>query len=374
MTGLRLASATVALAGAALVVGQKHLFASPGPGLALVAACALPFLADARWPRLLRPDWPLVTVMLAVAACSGALLAYRPADGDAAVLFLVAVAATVAGMVRSAISIPAGVPVVLMPALVGWIAGSHTPAATAIGIAFAWVAGTAVRVQARTADEVIRLRSAAAEHRIAEERQQLTREFHDLVAHTMSVTMLHMTAVRMSLEYGDPAEALESLDQAQRAGREAMREMRQTVRLLSGSQQASEPMPLPHVRELPDLVAGYVSAGLDVTLDADSDLGAVSGDVGLAAYRIAQESLANVAKHAPGSAARLQVRLSAAELRLTVTNDIVTVASPWPASGAPGHGVDGMTQRAALVGGTFSAGPAGGQWRAEAVLPIGDHR
>lgn len=374
MTGLRLASATVALAGAALVVGQKHLFARPGPGLVLVAACVLPFLAVARWPRLPSPDWPLVTVMLVVATCSGAVLAYRPADGDAAVLFLVAVAATVAGAARLAISIPVGVLVALIPAVVGWIAGSRTPVSAAIGIAFAWAAGSAVRIQARTADEVIKLRSAAVEHQIAEERQLLTREFHDLVAHTMSVTMLHMAAVRMSLEDGDPSEALESLDQAQRAGREAMREMRQTVRLLSGPQPASQPMPLPHVRDLPDLVAEYGSAGLNVTLDADGNLDAVSDDVGLAAYRIAQESLANVAKHAPGSAARIRVRVSAAELRLTVTNDIVTGELPAPTAGWPGHGVDGMTQRAALVGGTFCSGPAERQWSADAVLPIGDHR
>jgi signal transduction histidine kinase len=380
MTGLRLASAMIAVAGAALVVWQKHLITRPGPGLVLVAACFLPFLADARWPRLLRPSWPaqsawpLITVMLVVAACAGALLGYRPAEGDAAVIFLVAVAATIAAAARSATSIAAGVLVVLIPAIVGWLAGSHTPAAALIGIAFAWVAGTAVRVQDRTAEEVNKLRSAAVEHQIAEERQQLAREFHDLVAHTMSVTMLHMTAVRMSLEDGDQREALESLDQAQSAGREAMREMRQTVRLLGSSSSASQPMPLPHVRDVPDLVSGYVTAGLNVTLDTDGDLGAVSGDVGLAAYRIAQESLANVAKHAPESTARLQLRVSAAELRLIIMNDIVTGAVPAPAATGPGHGVDGMAQRAALVGGTLSAGPAGGRWRVEAVLPIGERR
>ena len=380
MTGLRLACAAVAVAGAAVVVAQKHLFTSPGPGLLLVAACVVPFLADARWPRLLRresppgPDWPLVIAMLVVAACAGALLGYRPADGDSAVLILVAVAASLAGAARWAISLPTGIVVALIPVIVGWIAGSHTPAAAAIGIAFAWVAGTAIQAQVRASAEVIKLRSAAAEHQIAEERQQLAREFHDLVAHTLSVTMLHMAAVRIALDDGDPPEALESLDQAQRAGREAMREMRQTVRLLSGSQSAIQPLPLPHVRDLPDLVDEYVSAGLNVTLDADGDLAAISGDVGLAAYRIAQESLANVAKHAPGSAARVQVRVSATELRLTVTNEIVSASGPVVAAGGVGHGVAGMTQRAALVGGTFTAGRFGSQWRAEAVLPIGEHR
>jgi len=380
MTWLRLACAAVAVTAVVLVVVQKHLFASPGPGLLLVAACAVPFLADVRWPRLLRrelpsrPDWPLIIAMLVVAACAGALLGYRPADGDSAVLFLVAVAAGLAGSARWAISLPADIIVMLIPAIAGWIAGSHTPASAAIGIAFAWVAGTAIRAQVRTAAEVIKLRSAAVEHQIAQERQQLAREFHDLVAHTLSVTMLHMAAVRIALDDSDPPEALESLDQAQRAGREAMREMRQTVRLLSGSQPASQPLPLPHVRDVPDLVDEYVSAGLKVTLDADGNLGAVSGDVGLAAYRIAQESLANIAKHAPGSASRVQILVSAAELRLIVTNEIGSATGPLVTAAGLGHGVAGMTQRAALVGGTFSAGSFGSQWRAEAVLPIGEHR
>jgi signal transduction histidine kinase len=223
------------------------------------------------------------------------------------------------------------------------------------------------------AAELVAAQKAAAQHQIAAERQQLAREFHDLVGHTLSVTMLHMNAVRMSLEDGETGEALESLDQAQRAGREAMREMRQTVTLLGSSPSAGPPAVLPHVRDLPELVAGYAAAGLKVELDADTDLTAVPGDVGLAAYRIAQESLTNAAKHAPGSAAHVMVRLGPAQLRLAVTNDIATPThfTPLPSGG---HGIASMTQRATLAGGAFSAGPANGQWQVEAVLPVGDHR
>lgn len=367
---LRLATAVLAVAAAGLVIWQKHLLARPGPGLVLVLGCALPFAADARYPWLLRSRWLGATAMLVVLGSATALLTYRPVDGDAAVFFFIALAARVAAAAPPAFSAPAGALAVALPEVVNLAGESHTPTAAAIGTAFAWVAGTAMRAQARLTAQVVGMQAVAAEHQIAAERQQLTREFHDLVAHTLSVTMLHMTAVRMSLDDREIEEALESLAEAQRTGREAMREMRQTVTLLGSSGPAGPRVALPQARDLPELVAGYASAGLKVELDADGDLNTVSGDTGLAAYRIAQESLANAAKHAPDSPARVEVRVARAELRLAVTNDIVSPAAR-PGSG---HGISGMAQRAALLGGTFSAGPVGRHWRVEATLPLGDHR
>jgi signal transduction histidine kinase len=371
---LRLAMAVLAVASAALVAGQKHLLARPGLGLPLVLACALPFAADACWPRLGRPGWALAAAMAVAAVSATALLAYRPAEGDAAVLFFIALGACVAAAAGPRVSVPVGVLIVALPEVVGHLGGSRTPVVAAIGIAFAWVAGTAVRAQARTAADLVAMQAAAARHQIAAERQQLAREFHDLVGHTLSVTMLHMTAVRMSLEDGETGEALESLDQAQRAGREAMREMRQTVTLLGSPQGDDPPAALPHVRDLPELVAGYAAAGLKVNLDAGGGLTEVPGDVGLAAYRIAQESLTNAARHAPGSAACVQVRATSTELRLMITNDTGRRAPQPVVMPGTGHGIAGMTQRARLAGGALTAGPSNGQWRVEAVLPVGDRR
>jgi signal transduction histidine kinase len=368
---LRLAMAVLAAAAALLVVEQKHLLVRPGPGLVLVLASALPFAVDARWRRRLRLGWPLAVAVLVVSGSATALLFYRPAEGDAAVLFFVALAAWTGGAVGPEASIPVGILMVALPQAVSALGGSYTPVMATIGTGFAWVAGTAVRTQAQTAAELAAAQAAAARNQIAAERQQLAREFHDLVGHTLSVTMLHMTAVRMSLEDGEPGEALESLDQAQRAGREAMREMRQTVTLL-GTAAGGPAAALPHVRDLPELVAAYAAAGLKVDLDADADLAEVPGDVGLAAYRIAQEALTNAAKHAPGSIARVRVRATAAELRLMVTNDIVSPAPPLAVLAGSGHGIAGMAQRARLAGGVCCAGPDGRQWRVEAVLPVGD--
>ena len=369
---LRLAMAVLAVAAAVLVAGQKHLVTQPGPGLALLLASALPFVVDVRWPRLLRPGWPLATALLVVAGSATGLLFYRAADGYGAVLFFIVLAARTGGAAGPEVSVPAGGVIVALPLAAGALGGSRIPVMAAIGVGFAWVAGTAVRAQARTAAELVTAQAAATRHEIAAERQQLAREFHDLVGHTLSVTMLHMSAVRLSLEDGETGEAMESLDQAQRAGREAMREMRQTVTLLGSAPGNGPPAALPHVRDLPELVAGYVAAGLKVDLDVDADLTAVAGDVGLAAYRIAQESLNNAARHAPGSTARVRVRSAPAELQLTVTNDITSPASALPSSPGGGHGIAGMTQRARLAGGAFQAGPDGGQWRVEAVLPLRD--
>jgi signal transduction histidine kinase len=369
---LRLAMAVLAVAASALVIAQKQLLAPPGPGLTLVAACALPFAADARWPGLLRQGWRLAAGLGLVAASATALLFYRPADGDAAVLFFIALAARAGGAAGPRASAPAGLVIAALPLVAGRLGGSYTPVMASIGAGFAWAAGSAVWAQARTAAKLARAQADITQHQIAAERQQLAREFHDLVGHTLSVTMLHMSAVRVSLDDGEPGEALESLDQAQRAGREAMREMRQTVALLGSPPSGGLPASLPHVRDLPELVAGYAAAGLKVHLDADADLALVPGDIGLAAYRIAQESLTNAAKHAPGSPACVQVRATPAELRLIITNDIGSPDSglvPLPGSG---HGIASMIQRARLAGGACSAGPRGRQWRVEAVLPVGD--
>ena len=372
MTGLRVAVATLAVAAAALVIWQKHLLAQPGPGLVLALAGAVPFVLEARWPRLLRPGWPAVSAMLVVAGCGTALLAYRPAEGDTAVLFLIALAAWAAAATGPWVSVPIGLLVVAGPVAMNLAGESRTPVAAVIGTAFAWVAGSAVRGQARAAAKLVAMQADAARHQIAEERQQLAREFHDLVAHTLSVTMLHMTAVRMSLEDGEGGEALEALAEAQRAGREAMREMRQTVTLLGSSPPGAPPAALPHIRDLADLVAGYAAAGLTVDLDTGGDLASVPGDVGLAAYRIVQESLTNAAKHAPGSAAAVKVRLDRDQLRLVITNHLSPAGPRLSSAPGPGHGIAGMTQRAELAGGSVSAGPDGSRWRVIAVLPVGD--
>ena len=367
-TWLRLAALIVAVTAAALVIWQKHLLAHPvsWPGLVLVLAAALPFAVDARFPRLLRASWRGGFAVLLVLGCAAALLTYRPTGGDAAVLFFIALAAECSAAAPLWLSVGVGAAAVALPEAMNLAGVAHVSLAGAIGTAFAWAAGTAMRAQDRLTRELVAMQAQAAEHEITAERQQLAREFHDLVGHTLSVTMLHMTAARMSLDDGEISEALESLSEAEVTGREAMREMRQSVALL-GTPSSGSAAALPQARDLADLVAGYGSAGLKVKLDMTGDPATIPGDVGLAAYRIVQESLANAAKHAPDATVQLTVLVAGAELRVTVSNDIRGSSEV-----GSGHGISGMTQRAALLGGTLSAGPAGRRWRVEAVLPLGD--
>jgi signal transduction histidine kinase len=366
---LRLAALIVAVTATALVIWQKHLLAHPAswPGLVLVLAAALPFAVDARFPRLLRASWRGAFATLLVLGCGAALLAYRPTGGDAAVLFFIALAAECSAAAPLGLSVAVGAAAVLLPETMNLAGVAHVSLAGAIGTAFAWAAGTAMRAQDRLTRELVAMQAQAAEHEITAERQQLAREFHDLVGHTLSVTMLHMTAARMSLDDGEISEALESLSEAEVTGREAMREMRQSVALLGTRPPSGPAAALPQARDLPDLVAGYGSAGLKVKLDMTGDLATIPGDVGLAAYRIVQESLANAAKHAPGATVQVVVLVAGAELRVTVSNDI-----RGPSEVGSGHGIGGMTQRATLLGGTLSAGLVGRRWRVEAVLPVGD--
>jgi signal transduction histidine kinase len=185
------------------------------------------------------------------------------------------------------------------------------------------------------------------------------------VAHSLSVTMLHLTAARRSLEEDREAgidEAINALRDAESLGREAMTDIRTTVGLLG---QESAPAAAPDLRDLPALVSDFRQAGMQVTLAVRGDPAAVPPNAGLSLYRIAQESLANVAKHEPGSRAEVDLDCSAEGQRLRVGN---TRVLGRPRQGG-GSGLTGMRQRAELLGGTFSAGPEGERWMVDVALP-----
>jgi signal transduction histidine kinase len=369
---LRAAAAVLAPVIGALVIWQKHLLSPSTAGLLAVLACVVPFLVDARRPQLLRAVRPATVAVVVVLAAAAWLMAYRPTAGDPTVFFFILVAARVAAGAPTTVSAPLGLLAVVLPEVASTATGWHEYPAAVAGTAFAWVAGFGMRQQAALTNQLVAARAAAAQHQIAAERQQLAREVHDLVGHTLAVTMLHLSALRLSLDDGEIDEARESLGEAQRAGREAMREMRQAVTLLGGSPPDGPSAPLPQASDLPDLVAGYASAGLDVTLDLAGDLGTVSGDAGLAAYRIVQESLTNAAKHAGESTAAVAIHVNGTDVEVTVVNDLprpvsepATVSEP-----AQGHGLPGMERRASLLGGTFFAGAEADRWRVHARLPV----
>jgi signal transduction histidine kinase len=235
----------------------------------------------------------------------------------------------------------------------------------------AWVAGRLVRerqVHAAAVEE----RAAALEREVeanlraaaAEERARIARELHDLLSHSVSVMVVQAAAERSALntERAAPAEALESIE---RTGRQALTEMRRLFSLLR-SDAPAELAPQPTLAELDVLVAQVREAGLPVELQIDGAPDRVPPEVALSAYRIIQEALTNVVKHAGPARACVVVRYSGDAVEVEVV-DSGRGASDHPTDG---HGLAGMRERVALFGGEFDAGQrTGGGFAVRARLP-----
>ena len=171
------------------------------------------------------------------------------------------------------------------------------------GFAFTigWLGGVAYRSQLVILTELAIAQTRARPTRAAEEeRHRLAREVHDLIAHSLAVTMLQMSGARLALAAGDTDEALAALADAETAGRSAMAEIHRTVGLLGRGDEGTQPTDTV-CRRRARLVDGFRNAGLDVAFHLDGDLAAVPMGTGLAAYRVVQESLSNAVKHAPGA-------------------------------------------------------------------------
>jgi signal transduction histidine kinase len=233
----------------------------------------------------------------------------------------------------------------------------------------AWLGGTtlaaggAFLVQHEVA-LVAQLREAQAglaARAMAEERNRISRELHDVIAHTLTVSLMHVTSARLAVEH-DPADAARSLAEAERLGRESLAEVRSAVGLLRESG-GDGTAPLPGAERLPSLVEQSRSAGADVELLVSGDLSVLPPTMGLALYRILQESLTNAMKHAAGSPITVGLRIGADSCRLDVDS-----------AGAPGRGngigLLSMRERAESLGGSLSAGPGGRGWLVHATLPL----
>jgi signal transduction histidine kinase len=363
---MRVALAGVALAVAVAVVARDAVVERPWVTAALAAAGALPLVLRAARPRPGRSRWIAVTSVVVVFAAVAAIVVRRPDDGTLAPMLLVVLACSLAFDLPLRVSLPVLLAALAMPQLLNLAVGAHTPIAVAIGTACAWVAGVGLRSQERLLGELRAAQAAVAERAAAEERRRITGEVHDLVAHTLAVTMLHLTGARLSLAEGDTGEALDSLGEAERTGRQAMREMRRTVGQRGAASGAGVVPALPGATDLPDLLAEYTAAGLLVALEVDGDLGGLPEATGLGLYRIVQESLANAARHAPQGAVKVAVTVVGGEVRVSISNER-RGTSTMPGGGL---GIAGMARRAALLGGTFTAGPSGRDWQVEAVLPM----
>src|ERR1700678_2307926 len=215
-------------------------------------------------------------------------------------------------------------------------------------------------------DLVERLRAAQSELAAkarAEERNRIARDLHDVIAHTLTVSLLHVMSARLAVEH-DPADASRSLAEAERLCRESLSEVRTAVGMLREDGDVEGLAPLPGVDGLPGLVGRFQAAGVNVTLSTDGEVSRLPATVGLALYRILQEALTNVVKHAPGSPAAVRLSIDSAAARLSVH-------STGAPGGGSGHGVLSMRERAESLGGSCTAGPGSGPgWTVLASFPL----
>lgn len=237
--------------------------------------------------------------------------------------------------------------------------------------------GRHVRDVLRQAEEAEREREAQTRRALAEERATIARELHDVVSHGLSVVIVQTLAARSVL--GDVRDAAAGkvdrhLDAVESTARDALAEMRRMLGLLhSVSDDTGTASPAPGLRHLEELVDRVAPGQARIQLHVDDGIELPPG-LELAVYRIVQEALTNVVKHAPGSAVDVTVRRSHDHLTVTVANG----SAPDPPAHAPvggGRGLIGIRERAALYGGTVDAGPTpDGGFAVTATFPVNTHR
>jgi len=327
-------------------------------------------------PVAVRRTHPVVAALVTTAA------GLIPSNGYVYVGYVVAfivfysVAAYVPPWRRVAAVVAAGVVLtVLGSAIHGAVFGDYFGALSAV-LAPA-VVGRFVRYQreqSRRLQELTRQlereRELNVARAVADERARIARELHDVVAHTISVVAIQADAADAVLD-ADPARARGPLETIRRSAAEALTEMRRLLAVLRTDEPAGELAPSPGLGELPGLIDRARASRVQVTLEVTGQARPVPASLDLSAYRIVQEALTNVAKHAPGAPASIVLDWGQDALAIEIRN-------PGPSleradTNGTGHGLIGMRERVRMLGGEFNAGPAtGGGFLVSAILPYSE--
>ena len=204
---------------------------------------------------------------------------------------------------------------------------------------------------------------------VAEERARIAREMHDVVAHNLSVMVVQSSAARRMIER-NPDRASEALASVERTGREALTEMRRMLDMLRGDEEKAALAPQPSIDQLDALLDRAREAGLDVDLEVEGERRRVQSSVDLSCFRIVQEALSNTIQHADAEHAHVRLRYGPESVEVDVTDDGRGVGAQDPENGR-GHGLLGMRERVAMLGGRLEAGyrPTGG-FEVRATLPL----
>jgi signal transduction histidine kinase len=335
-------------------------------------------------PVAVRRLWPLPVLAVVLAGSVAAMAIGTGKDPSVAV----ALALYLVGLRyprRTSLAVLAGV---LAATAAGMVAGGAAlgyreagnlaarVAEEAVFLAAAWAIGVAVREQhaytaglREQAERRVQAQLAEARHAVAAERLRIAREMHDVVAHSLSLIAMQ-AGVGNYVAAARPEEAARTLASIEATSRAAMREMRRLVGVLRDDQAEPELAPAHGLADVGQLITGTADAGVRVQLEIRGVQRPVPPGVDLAAYRIVQEALTNVVKHAQTTESRVVVTYADDAIGLEITDDGHGAPADSVAASA-GHGMAGMAERVSLFGGEFHAGPRPGQgFRVAARLPL----
>lgn len=324
--------------------------------------------------------WPAPAWWLSMAALSAMTLEFQPAEDSqlymwivhAGVLFLLAL------RVRFFSAVTAVVLSILLTVMLN--VSSHTvePGKTTIGASLLFVVAVVVgalargrrKDHARLTEQIAATAQERALRTVLEERTRIARELHDVVAHHMSLISIKADAAPYRVP-SPPPELVTELASIRATALEGLAELSYLLGLLraDGDDSTTGNNPQPSLAQLDALVASVRAAGLPATLRIDGAVRPLSPGVELSAYRIIQEALSNVLRHAPGASTSIEVAYKRDALHLRVLNAPATTLPAGPSPGS-GHGLTGMRERTAMLGGDLAVGPSpDGGYEVAATLP-----
>jgi signal transduction histidine kinase len=246
----------------------------------------------------------------------------------------------------------------------GWLAGENTRASRV------YAGQRAERAAEQEAASAAR-QAEQVSQALADERAQIARDLHDIVAHAMSVIAVRSGVARMVID-SDPDQARDALAIIEITTRRALHEMRLLVGMLRDpGDRPAELSPVPGLADLDRLLVDTAVAGVAAEVDIEGEARPLPPAADLSAYRIVQEALTNVVRHAGPTRARILIGYRPGELIIEVTDDGPRGTAPRPiVRTGSGHGLIGMRERAALFGGKLEAGPFAGGFRVRAIIPV----
>jgi signal transduction histidine kinase len=387
---------------AAMSALTRLLSAADRRELPLVAALVALLLADGQWgphgrgvsiegvlacvaialPLLWRSRAPQVTLALVVVGVFACLATLKPAWSVVLVASVSVYTVALHGDRLRTLATAGAVVAVTAAVMAVFSSGGviNTDAlARLVLLLLALVVGDAVR--GRRAERAAagereaereRRRGQEAERRIADERLRIAQEVHDVVAHAM-VAINVQAGVAAHVLHKQPGQAETALTEIKRVSGAALADLRATLGLLRDEGAAAPVHPARELSEVPDLAAPLRAAGVRVDVDVAGPDGRVPSAVGAAAYRIVQEALTNVLRHAEASSAAVRVTIGARNLEIDVRNDglVPQTTNGRASTHGRGTGLRGMAERAEALGGRIEAGPLpDGGWHVHAVLPL----